>query len=937
MNIREQFANLLKKDKSFSLIKEVNSLKDQCIRENNKEYYYQCILLTADIYIEHGNNDEAISLLLKEFKRIDEVIFKNIYSEYIDKLIYLYISKRNYKVALKYISMKEKKESGDANSKNRLYLELAYVYGEMNDLEKAESYFNLILQNEPDEETKSYVLSNLTKIYIDKNDVTKAKQSLNQCLTIPTNHEGEVYSDYLLAKIFSMECKYNEAIQLYDNILGNEEINNMTLNIINDYLLLLNNLKKYDQSLLVMNKISLFINATDDLYIKKQFYQNKLQYFIGINDTNNISISMKDIEKIEKIINDNEEKIIQENIRDDKKDIIEETTNSLVYRFDVLTNLVNIALNGNSLREIILDYASKLNKIISFDELTFVLFNKIDEAEYQINDSIKCFKFKKNRLYEKNISYGAIRDTVIEMMVTKNRDITIDFTVSSLVFKDIFSGLEYNREEVGFLNTIPCIYQGDTFAAIIYSSKENDLTEQTNTVILKLGTKLLESALIIQFANDKNENLSHTIKMMTNDYNIGLFYLNNNTMYLSPYLCNLLSYKHRTMSRNEFLKNIAKADYDNYINVSSNKEKYKVDFKYNLGDKVIQLQEIGEPVFDHNKDIMYYQGIITSLEKESIGYALSQKDLDRAMINLKSKANTIEFKFSIIKIKGSVDEYVDIKNSFGVEPYYLNDGSFIIILENEVNQRTLDKLIRNYTTRCAIIRYPRDIINIDEMLSIASIMLDYNKLYFTEDVYRGYIKKNNLINRIDKILSTNIKLNALAYNTFDGNILYEVKPEIVGIDIKENINKYLGSELEMKYNDKLVSSIINNNFKHNCFICLCSEYLLHILSTFDLNRFKNFNFVLNNYDKNSLEVFEKLKDYNLKIIIDVRVINLIDAYYFTTGLIKAIFLSEKINSNDFNKVLRLANMFDLELISYDSINDYDKVTKYSGSFKEIPF
>lgn len=934
MNIREQFENLLKKDKSFSLIKEVNSVKDQCIKENNQEYYYQCILLTADIYIEHGNNDEAISLLLKEFKKIDEVIFKNIYSEYLDKLIYLYISKRNYKVALKYISLKEKNEY---DNKNRLYLELAYVYGEMNDLDKAESYFNLILQNNPDEETKSYVLSNLTKIYIDKEDVTKAKQCLNLCLTIPTNHEGDVYSDYLLAKIFAMECKYNEAIQLYDNILGNEEINNMTLNIINDYLLLLNKLKKFDQSLLVMNKISLFINATDDLYIKKLFYQNKLQYFIGINDTNNVSVAMKDIERIEKNINENEEKINLEIIEDDKNEIIEETTNNIIYRFDVLTNLLNIALNGNSLREIIMDYSSKLNKIISFDELTFVLFNKIDEAEYQINDSIKCFKFKNNRLYEKNIAYSALRETIVEMMVTKNRDITIDFTCSSLSFKDIFSGTEYNKEEISFLNAIACLYHGDTYAAVIYSSKDNDLTGQTNNVMLKLGTKLLESSLTIYFSNEKNEYLNKTINLITNDCNIGLFYLNNNTMYLSPYLCNLLSCKHRSMSRNEFLKNIAKADYDNYLNVTSGKEKYKIEFKYSLGDKVIQLQEIGEPVLDNNKDIIYYQGIITSLEKESIGYALSQKDLEKAIVNLKSKANTIEFKFSIIKIKGSIDEYVDIKNSFGVEPYYLNDGSFIIILENEVNQRTLDKLIKNYTTRCAIIRYPRDIINIDEMLSIASIMLDYNKLYFTEDVYRGYIKKNNLINRIDKILNSTIKLNALAYNTFDSHIIYEVKPEIVGIDIKENINKYLGSELLIKYNDKLVSTIIDNNFKHDCFISLCSEYLLRVLSTFDLNRFKNIKFVLTDYDKNIVEIFEKLKDFNLEIILDVRIINLIDAYYFTTGLIKAIFLSEKINSNDFNKVLRLANMFDLELISYDSINDYDKVTKYSGFFKEIPF
>lgn len=938
MNIREQLAALEQKDKSFSLLKEINLLKDQSIKENNKEVYYGCILLTADVYIEHQNNDEAISLLLKEFKKIDEVVFQKVYLEFLDKLIYLYINKRNYKVALRYITLKEKYiNPNDANAKNRLYLELAYVYGEMNDLDKALSYFNLILNNNPDDETKSYVLSNVTKIYIDKQDIKKAKDSLNQCLVVPTNHEGEVYSDYLLAKIFSMEGKNNEAIQLYDNILSNEEINNMTLNIINDYLKLLNSLKQYDKALLVMNKISLFINATDDLVIINQFLHNKLDYFIGVNDSTQVSYTMKEIERIEKTINSNEEKINNANIEDDKNDIIEKTTNNLVYRFDVLTNLVNIALHGNSLREIIMDYSSKLQKIISFDELTFVLFNKINEADYQMSDTFKCFKFKSGRLYEKNLNYEALRGTIVEMMVTKNRDIAIDFSFSQLSFKDIFSGLEYSKEEVKFLNTIPCIYNNDTFAAIIYSSNENDLAEQTNTVILKLGTKLLESSLVVEFANERNNNLEKVISMVTNDNSVGLFYLNNNTLYLSPYLKQLFNCKHNTMSRSEFMKNIAKADYDKYVLATSKKEKYNVSYKYSLNDKVIQLEENGEPILDYNNHISYYQGVIKSLEKESIGYALSQNDLDKAIIELKKKGNSIEFKFSIIKIKASIDEYVDIKNNFGVEPYYLNDGSFIIILENEVNQRTLDRLIKNYAMRSAIIRYPRDIINIDEMLSIATIMLDYNQLYFTDDIYRGYIKKNNLVNRIDTILNSELKLNGLEFNSYDGKTIYEIKAEIPGIDLKENINKYLGSSLKIKYNDKLVSTVIDNNFKRDCFISVSNEYLLRILNAFDLSRFRNYTFVMNEYDKNTSEIFEKLKECDMHIYIDVSIINMLDAFYFTTGCIKGIFISDKINASDVHKVLRLANMFDLDIISYDNVNDYNKVIKYSGNFKRIPF
>ena len=46
-----------------------------------------------------------------------------------------------------------------------------------------------------------------------------------------------------------------------------------------------------------------------------------------------------------------------------------------------------------------------------------------------------------------------------------------------------------------------------------------------------------------------------------------------------------------------------------------------------------------------------------------------------------------------------LDKYQYIKNTFGVEPYYLNDGSFIVVLENECNQRTLDKLVKGFENR----------------------------------------------------------------------------------------------------------------------------------------------------------------------------------------------------------------------------------------------
>ena len=108
--------------------------------------------------------------------------------------------------------------------------------------------------------------SNLTKIYIDKKDVKQAKEYLDICIALSDDHESAVYNDYLLAKICVLEGNNSFALQLYENIFITEEINSMTLSMMNEYLSLLNELKKYNKSLLLMNKLSIFVNASVNLF-----------------------------------------------------------------------------------------------------------------------------------------------------------------------------------------------------------------------------------------------------------------------------------------------------------------------------------------------------------------------------------------------------------------------------------------------------------------------------------------------------------------------------------------------------------------------------------------------------------------------------------------------------------------------------------------------
>lgn len=936
MNIREEFEILSQKEYSFSLINEIVGLKSKCVQQSNMEFFYKCNLLISDIYIDQQNNQEALNLLLKDIKTIDQALFSNIYLNYLDRLIYLYINRRNYNIALKYINQKESLiNKDDKDDLNRLYLEYSYIYGEMNDLDKSEHYLNNILNNSPDIYLKSYVLSNLTKIYIDKSEIALAKSTLNNCLIYNSDHEGEVYCDYLLAKISVLEGNINEALQLYENIFVNEDINNMTLGIMNDYLKLLNSQKMYEKALLLMNKLALFINASDDLEIKKAFYHNKLDYFIGNNENANITATLKEIELIEKEISDNEQSILAANFEENKNEIVEEAETAVFHKIDSLTSLVDVALKGNNLREIIMDFSNKVHNFISFNELTFVLFNKVDEQEFQMSSKISCLKYKNNRLYEKQIEYDTLRKTIVEVMVNNNKPIALDYASTTIELNDIFTNKLYDKTINKYLNCIPCLYNGDAFACVIYSSDDTDLTEQSNIVLLKVATKLLESALIIQFVNENRRRVENTCDMVVRENHIGLFYTNNDTIYFSEDLKNMFQMRYSSISIANYKSRISKSDLFEYEKAISSGQKYMVKYKFELFDKIIQVIEIGEPCKDVNGNIMYYQGTIKLLDEQNISHALSSKDLRNKIMELKQKTNIIEFKFSMIKIEGTIDEYLSIKNTFGVIPYFINNDSFIIILENEANQRTIDRLIKNYNDRCSVIRYPRDIINIDEMLNLVNMMLENKIIYFNNDIYKLFIKKNNLLSRIDGILSKGLKLKSLTYNAYDNRQIFEIKPVILGLDEKENIRDFLTGDFTVKYDEKFIEYFTSKNIRKYCFFDISNEFLFKILNEYDLNKFNNVTFVL--YEINNLTpiIFDKLIKLNKQIFINYKLIDKLDAYYFTSKIIKGICMTENPDDNFYNRILNVANMFDLSLISYNNSKNYKKLIYFTGESELI--
>ena len=371
--IKKEYERLASKELKFSLIEDVKRLREHAINMQVLEYYFLCNILIADIYLEHNNYQEALKLLSEDVKNIDKSLFENLYISILDRILYIYITKKNFRLAYHYAMKKNKyidKENIDAL--NRWNLEMSYIYAEMNEADKSCECLLEILKD-PSDDILPYVLSNLTKIYVDQNKVMLAEKTLNDCLKVTNDEEGKVYCDYLLARLCILKEQKIEALELFKNIFENEDINQMTLPIVNEYLDLLYNMKMYDEMGLIISKISLFINASDDYYLQKELVKNKIKYLTAIKSVNGLPELINDYEELDNKIAIDEKKIMFEIMEVETNEAIDEQISDVVSKVDKLTNILENNVVGSSLRDLVMNFNKTLEKVMPFDESTLVI------------------------------------------------------------------------------------------------------------------------------------------------------------------------------------------------------------------------------------------------------------------------------------------------------------------------------------------------------------------------------------------------------------------------------------------------------------------------------------------------------------------------------------------------------------------------------------
>ena len=922
--IRNEYEKLASQELKFSLIDEAKALKGKCAIDEVYDYYYLCDILIADIYLEHNNYDEPLKILLSDIKDIDTVLYKNIYISLLDRAIYIYITKKNYRLAYRFAFYKNKCiDKTNTEIVNRWYLEMSYIFAQMGEIDKSQEYLEQIINN-PTDNVLPYALSNLCKIYIDKKKIHESEQLLNKCLKYTTDEDGKIYCDYLLAKICVLKDQINEALLLYKNIFENDDISVATLPIINEYITLLLDSGNVSDAGLVISKIVFFINASDDYYLKKEYIKNKIRFATLSKSKNDLVKLIEEYEDVNKKIEINQKTIMDDSIALETQEIADMSALNIIKKADKLINIIRNNILGESLRDKIMNYCRALLRVVDFEEATLFLFNKTSNIEYLLNDKIICMNFKKNKLYEKNVTFDFLKGSLMEIVINKNEAIAINFDKTKLDIVNLFNNRKYTDDEIKYVNAIPCQYKNEVFACMVYADRNNDLTSEENSVLLSVATKILEASLSSVFLSENLDVTNETINHLVNHGNIGLFHLSDGIMYLSNPLKSYLKTNKQRLSIADYKKMIAKSDLAEYELIAKQDKAYVVDYKLNIDGKIIGVTEETDPYIDNNNTVLFNIGTITVKDKDMSGLIDGDVELQKRIKDLEFKSSMIEFRYSIIRIRSSINNFSYIRSIFGETPYYVNNKDFIVIMENEVNQKTLDKLTKNIDSKYSIVRYPRDIVNVPESFNLSKVCLDSGYTYFNEDIYKEYLKKMSLNIMSQKLLNEQLPIAFRIYKGYSEDMYEAMLLFPLSAETEDN-RELLNQENQNIYDHKLYQTILNKNLNGNVFFYLSNQVLNKIIDANDLPslEFEDIRFVVYQNDEYLEKILKRLKETKLKVIIDARIIKYISAYNFNSDLITGIIIKHGVNEKEYQNIKSLAKLFKLDILTLNKM-DYNR-------------
>jgi len=986
MSIKDKYKELTNRSLSLADFSDIVELKNQCKKEMNQEYLYLCDILIIDIYINENLLDDALNTALKSLNNIDNVVFQKIYISLLDRIIYVFINKRNYKSAYRYAFMKRNAlDLDNVDDVNRWYLEMAYIYAELNQKDKALLHLKAILNNYPDDNTRSFALSNLTKLYIDQSQVKEAKETLNECLSLVyklADNEGIVYCEYLNAKLYILEKNYKLARQSFQEIFKNiHAIGANYLSIANEYIALLIEMDLYDEAFRISQKYIKEIETSNNLYVKKDFYKNYLKIYIlkNKNVRDDLRQLLQAIDVLEAEIERIDESLLNESNEDDKNIEVANQLKITVNKIEKTINTINISLLNENLRDCLMEFSASLDEIIHFDEALYVMlapgaFDIVPEFS-DVFEKVTVYQYKKNRLYERAYSYNQLEGTIVEMIIAANHEIIIDVADSQLPVKDIVSGQPYVVNDVRTLVALPINLDKEIIGCIVFTASGNSMEEVDAVANLKIAGKLLEKKLISLYYQENIRARQQVLSFCQDNLTEGYFYLEpeKGKMVLSDTLVSFLGTSEKIINQDEFMKLLVPDDlviYQNIVGFIEKGEPYRNEYRIRSGSEEKLIAEEGMPYIGRDGMIKFYVGVIKLLAVERISRRYSKPDILKTIDKILRKGDDIDYRCAFGRLRiYNLHEYdyrlhdkiimyvYDVLSQLSNYIYYIYDDSFIVVLEMN-DQRLIDKTIKStldlllsgfviddnivsLKVKAGIVRFPKDTYNSQEILDFTDLCLENTDSYlvFNNDIRRGYLKRK----AVNVCVNEQLKRGHLEilYQVLNANLkkpLYEIKYNISGLKTDEEIWYHLEEKTLIMFEELAFTTLLKETAKikdgefYFHISCETVDYLIKNNRFADNNKKEYHRFILclENYIPTFLQLLSALDELGFRININCSVLKSISLDTLLKSGINGIYSypGDAIN----NRLIMYFNYLGLEYLNDVAISDYQNVIARSDEY-----
>ncbi|MDD3106742.1 MAG: hypothetical protein PHP65_02920, partial [Bacilli bacterium] len=929
-------------------------------------------------------------IAMKSLNIIDKVVFKNIYLSFLERIIFIYFQKKNFKSAYRYAFLKRNYLNLDNHDEvNRWYLEMAYIYAELNQRDKASSHLQAILSNFPDEPLKALTLSNLTKLYIDDGLIAEAKKTLSEGMKLVDklkDYEGKMYCEYLNAKLLLLEKNYKYAKQSFHDLFHKIPVlTSDYMGILNEYLELLINLEQWDDFEKLILKYQKAIENSDDLVVKKMFYRNILKQKIT-RDKN-----LKEVLKpILTILDTLESQIVKrdsdalETLSEDEKNLeINAKLRLLIEKIEKTIVLSNLASLSDNERGCFMEFSKHLEKIVGFQEALFIVFSKANFATlpefFENFNQVSSYEYKKQRLYEREIPYSNLNGTIVEMLVTANHEIMIDFQDSSLPLKNVLNDKLYTSSLVQSLIAIPLHYEQELFACAIFTANDSSLLDVDSMALLKIGCKLLEFKLISLFYQESLRSQKNILQIAMNSLQDGMFYFDHikKRMICTSQLSQFLRIDEQMLDRTE---------YNEFINIEDQRQfsvineaiaqgnKYEVQYRLTIGNQEINVKEAASPYINKEGMIKFYVGTIRKIEHyipiSQQKFAMDDENAFSLFIDeLKSKTKDLDFKFALarfqilnlhdlnseVAMQTTKYFYQQIKNEFSETTFYLPDGTFCSFLDIS-DQRVLDRKIRsvleksdrglryqnfniNFETKASLVRYPRDSFNIDELITFSEISLRSSERYqvFSDEIHKKYLKMTSISYCLQEQLrksSVDILLLELILKK-PGPKSFLVQYNIPGLMPKESITEFASDLVLVPFQILAIKQLFREmNPENNLlyYINLSTKAIEILLKDqFFTNHYALFQHVviiIEDYSTRFEKLFGQLGDYHVKVMVSNRIFMQLNFTLLADYSIFGVCVNDVLSHQERINLLKFCQWFDLELLT-----NFDYLEYQNGKYK----